>query len=147
MVGRAKSKEEKQREYVAVKERWMERAVELYRSQDNLDEKERKGRLRICLEMSKRCWEEDNVEIHLDKQTLSRRLQGIKSQAKSNAQKGWLSEEEEKVVIDFAISVSNQGFPLSQKRIQEHAEELCRAHYGSDFKGLGETWGMLRRDC
>lgn len=59
------------------------------------------------MEMSERCWEEDNVEIHLDKQTLSRRLQGIKSQAKSNVQKGWLTEEEEQVIINFAISIAN----------------------------------------
>ena len=142
MVGRAKSKEQKRREYVAVKEKWMERAMEAYRcSQDSRNDLERKGRSRVCAEMSTRCLEEDNVEIHLDKQTLSRRLQGIKSQAKSNAQRGWLTEEEEQVIVDFSISVANQGFPLSQKRIQEHAEELCRAHYGPDFERLGETWG------
>lgn len=144
MVGRAKSKEEKRREYVSVKEKWMERAVEAYQSQDNGNQDgnnaKRKGMLWICMEMSKRCWEEDNVEIHLDKQTLSRRLQGTKNQAKSNAEKGWLSEEEEEVIVDFAISVANQGFPLSRKRIQEHVEELCRAHHGSSFKGLGGTW-------
>jgi hypothetical protein len=140
MVGRAKSKEDKRREYVSVKEKWMERAVEAYQSQDNGDQdqnnSERKGMLQICMEMSKRCWEEENVEIHLNKQTLSQHLHGIQNQAKSNEEKGWLSEEEEHVIVDLAVSVVNQSFPLSQKCIQEHAEELCRAHHGSSFKGL-----------
>ena len=144
MVRQAKSKEEKQREYVSVKEKWMERAVEAYWSQDNGNQdgnnSKRMGKSWICMEMSKRCWEEDHVEIHLNKQTLSQCLQGTKSQAKSNAEKGWFTKEEECVIVNFATSVANQGFLLSQNCIPEHAEELCRAHYGSSFKGLGVSW-------
>ena len=37
MVGQAKSKAQKHREHVALKEKWMKRAVEAYSSQDNAE--------------------------------------------------------------------------------------------------------------
>jgi hypothetical protein len=55
-------------------------------------------------------------------------------------QSGPSNRNKEEVIVNFAISVANQGFPLSRKHIQEHAEELCRAHHSSSVKGLGETW-------
>jgi hypothetical protein len=65
---------------------------------------------------------------------------GVKSQAQSNSEKGWLTAKEESTIVDYAIRLADMGWPLSLQRIKEHAEEICRGHYGEQFNGLGRNW-------
>jgi hypothetical protein len=65
---------------------------------------------------------------------------GVKSKAKSNSEQGWLTEEEEDTIVDYAIRLAEIGWPPSLQRIKEHAEEICRGHHGEGFEGLGKNW-------
>jgi hypothetical protein len=80
--------------------------------------------------------------IQLSPATLRRRASGIKSQARSNAERSWLTSEEAELVIDYAIEMSNRGFPLSHRRLKEHVDEILCARLGDQFpgEGVGKNW-------
>ena len=120
-------------------EEWMMRAVDAYRGQAG-EGTEKYGLQKVCNKMVKRCWEEDKGVIRLDKETLRRRMNGVQSKAKSNTAKGWLSEVEEDMIVNYAIELANRGLPLRRKRLHEHAEALCRAWHGPAFTSLGKHW-------
>jgi hypothetical protein len=45
--------------------------------------------------------------------------------------------------VKFTIEMAQHGFPLSPKRLKEHAEAILQHRMGQDFpeKGLGRDWG------
>ncbi|PBK70299.1 hypothetical protein ARMSODRAFT_858598, partial [Armillaria solidipes] len=99
----------------------------------------------ICKELEKECLMETHQEISLDKTTLFCRVRGITvSLSQSNKDKGWLTTEEWHAVLAYMKTMAYQGFPLSLRRITEHVNEICWAHYrpNSEFpaKGGGQNW-------
>ncbi|KAI0045573.1 hypothetical protein FA95DRAFT_1465332, partial [Auriscalpium vulgare] len=46
------------------------------------------------------------------------------------------------IVVAYAISLAERGFPLNHKRIKEHVDEICRAKLGDKFpeSGVGKKW-------
>jgi hypothetical protein len=84
-LGQAKSKTAQARDHNDMLEKWMAQAVEMYRDEQAKGDGEKKlGLKKVCEAMQARCWEADHVQINLDKETLRRRLAGVKSQAKPN---------------------------------------------------------------
>jgi len=141
MPGRAKPEEEKRRIFVKTQNKWMDKAVEVYNEEQSKPSGEKRLGLRgVCNLMEERCWKEDKTKISLDKSTLTRRLNGVPSQAQSNANGGWLTEGEANAIIDYANQMGREGWPFSRRRILEHANEICFARYGSTFEGLGHNW-------
>ncbi|KAF8227782.1 hypothetical protein L208DRAFT_1044378, partial [Tricholoma matsutake] len=61
----------------------------------------------------------------------------------SNGKKSWLTEQEHKIIMKFAIEMEQQGFPLSPQQLKEHAEAVLQHGLGKDFpeRGLGRDWG------
>lgn len=139
MVGRAKSIAQKTTETIAITERYMETAMEIYRM-EQMKIGAKMGLVAVCRYTEKLCQEENGVEIRLSKSSLERRLKGVKSQARSNAEKGWLTEEESDTVIQFAIDMANEGWPLSKGRLVAHVNLICQARHGLDFEGVGKNW-------
>ncbi|KAF5375698.1 hypothetical protein D9615_009380 [Tricholomella constricta] len=90
--------------------------------------------------MERQCRTQDNVKIQLSKTTLKRRVQGISSQASSNAQKSWVTDSEADVIINYALKLAEEGWPFSRTRMQEHADEVVRARHGDSFVGVGKCW-------
>jgi hypothetical protein len=41
-----------------------------------------------------------------------------------NAEKHWLSKEEEEVVLGFAEETAARGFPLSHRRLRDHVDQI-----------------------
>ncbi|PPR07726.1 hypothetical protein CVT26_003719 [Gymnopilus dilepis] len=141
MPGRAKPDDQKQREYVEIQDKWMEEAVNVYREEQEKEAGQKRLGLRaVCEIMEDRCWETDKKVISLDKSTLTRRLKNTQSQAQSNAGKSWLTEGEIDAIIAYANALARDGWPLSRRRIEEHAYEICKAKYGEDFPGFGHNW-------
>jgi len=141
MPGRAKPEEEKRRIFVKTQNKWMDKAVEVYNEEQSKPSGEKRlGLHGVCNLMEERCWKEDKTKISLDKSTLTRRLNGVPSQAQSNANGGWLTEGEANAIIDYANQMGREGWPFSRRRILEHANEICFARYGSTFEGLGHNW-------
>ncbi|RXW17484.1 hypothetical protein EST38_g8369 [Candolleomyces aberdarensis] len=145
MPGRALSKEEKKRRLREITEKWTERAVNAYKYEKTRPlepGKTRKGLRAISEEFKQQCLEEDKVLITIDKTTISRRLNGVPSQADANFDKNsWLSRKEEKALVKFALACADQGFPWDVSRLEEYANDVCLAKYGDDFPGLGQNWG------
>jgi len=80
-----------------------------------------------------------------------RQLNGGRSVCDLNADKRWLSESEEKAVVDYTIELANHGFPLSHGRLREHVNEIAWTRYGKNERetdsgktfpetGIGENW-------
>ena len=63
--------------------------------------------------MVERCWAEDHVHIRLDKETLWRWVVGVKNKAQSNGERGWLTEEEEKTIVDYTIKMAEIRWQLT----------------------------------
>jgi hypothetical protein len=69
----------------------------------------------------------------------------------SNQQKGWLTAEEEESIINFAIEVAQQGFPLNPQRLKDRCKAILQ-HGLCDFttqvsesEGVDEDDGQLTR--
>jgi len=115
MPGRPKFKTKAHQAQLELEEKWMAWAVKLYLEEQKGDSEKKRG-------LWQECWSKTKVKINIQKSTLQRRIKGEKSQAQSNAEKGWLTDEEAAVVIAYAIKLADQGWPLSQQRLQEHAK-------------------------
>jgi len=126
-----KTEKEKHRIFVETRNKWMDKAFEVYNEEKSkllrLGE-QKLGLCGVCKLMEERCWREDKVKISLDKSTLTHHLNGVLSQAQSNANtKSWLTEGEADAIISYANQMASEGWPLSHRRILEHANEICFA--------------------
>jgi hypothetical protein len=74
---------------------------------------------------------------------LARHGRGGVTLTQSNGKKSWLTAEEDKIIVQFAIEMVQRGFLLSPRRLKEHAEAILRHRLGKDFpeQGLGKDWG------
>jgi hypothetical protein len=97
---------------------------------------------KLCQLVSDDHYARTHKRILVDDSTLARLVKGGITQTKSNSKKSWLEEEEAKLVIDFAIETARREFPLSPKRLREHAEKILKARLGQKFPetGLGKNW-------
>ena len=92
----------------------MDKAVEAYKKEQSKLPGEKKLGLRgVCKLMEEECWKEDKTKISLDKSTLTHCLNGVSSQAQSNASGGWLTEGEADVIINYACRMANKSWPFS----------------------------------
>lgn len=118
-------------------------AVQLYKQelQKPLIDR-RKGLRVICQEVSDAHFERKKRRIHLSHHTLNRLANGGVSISEHNAKKHWLTGEEENVIVLFAVEMAERGFPLSPRRLREHAEQILHKRMGSLFpeNGLGKDW-------
>jgi hypothetical protein len=67
---------------------------------------------------------------------------GGRTLTEANGKKSWLTNAEQDLIVQFVIELALQGFPLSPKRLREHAEHILRACLGDQFPedGLGKNW-------
>ncbi|KAL4253004.1 Centromere and Transposable Element-Derived Protein [Pleurotus pulmonarius] len=142
MVKHALSNDKKHRILVELTEQYMLEAIELYQNEHEASGNQKKrGLQEVCNFVERKCWEEKHVHIRVTKSTLERRVKGGKSQAQSNAERNrWLTEEEEDVIVKYAISLADQGWPLSRRRLEEHANLIIAARRGGSFAGVGGNW-------
>ena len=123
----------------------MAHAVQLYNSQstDNTQATGKTLSLRaVCTSVSNDYFTKTNIQIFLSHKTLSRLCQGGTTRTESNKKKSWLMESEQDIIVEYAIDMAHRGFPLSPKRLREHAEMILRARLGKKFpeKGLSKNW-------
>jgi hypothetical protein len=118
----------------------MKHATEQYKAGATTESGRKMGLRDICQSAEEGCWAESGVRISLKKSTLSRRLRGVPSQAESNSKKSLLMDDEAQVLITYALNLADQGWPLSEKRLKEHAASILQARLGDGFKGMGKNW-------
>ena len=145
MVGRPKSVALKKQLARQTHDDLMEKAVQLYKQELQkplIDTEKKKGLRVICQEVSDAYFERKKIRIHLSHHTLNRLANGGVSISEHNTKKCWLTQEEEDVIVLFAMEMAERGFPLSPRRLREHAEQILRRRMGSLFpeNGLGKDW-------
>ncbi|EIW54949.1 uncharacterized protein TRAVEDRAFT_82237, partial [Trametes versicolor FP-101664 SS1] len=96
----------------------------------------------ICQAISAECFEKTKKRIDLPKSTVIARANGRRSIRAFNAEKRWLTDGEEEVVVEFTIDTALRGFPLSHQRLKEHVDSICKARLGNEFPtgGIGKEW-------
>ena len=70
MTGRFLSQTAKARQHNDTTEKWMERAVNLYKDENGDGTGKKLGLKTVCSIFTEQCWAEDHVQIYLDKETL-----------------------------------------------------------------------------
>ncbi|KAJ3512249.1 hypothetical protein NMY22_g15390 [Coprinellus aureogranulatus] len=144
MVGRALSNEKKRRLVLNATEKWEKKAIDAYKweRKRRLEPGERRhGWEVICRDMNSSCLRDDKIRIKLTASTMRRRYAGVQSRAERNRDySSILTKEEENELVDFLVACSDRSFPLSHRRLEEHATEIAKAHWGEDFAGLGHNW-------
>jgi Tc5 transposase DNA-binding domain len=105
-------------------------------------EKKRSSR-QICKAASDDHFAATGRRIPLDHTTLLRHAKGGVTLTESNQKKSWLTVEENESIVKFTIEMAQWGFPLSPRRLKEHAEAILQHRLGGSFpeKGLGRDWG------
>ena len=125
MPGRAQSNAAKQQAISKEYAKWEAHAVEAYKL--GLQKPNGKGSHTVAREFKERIKTETGKDIVINYARLVHGARGVKSQAKENASRGWLSDSEVEVVIDYIIELGNHGFPLSHWRLKEHVNEILQA--------------------
>ena len=131
MVEGAKSIAKKQQEKVA---------VERYRAELEKPVNERKGARRICEEVEVEHKVQTKRSIHLNHTAIIQHADSGKPLCEFNAEKCWLSNEEEEMVLQFSEETAARGFPLSHRQLHEHVNQILRARLGGSFVGVSDAW-------
>jgi hypothetical protein len=107
-----------------------------------IGEKKKSSR-QICRDVSDAHFASTGRRTMLHHNTLARHGKGGVTLTESNGKKCWLTAEEQEKIVQFAIEMAQRGFPLSPKKLKDHAEAVLRHRLGIDFpeKGLGRDWG------
>ncbi|KAF8174026.1 hypothetical protein K438DRAFT_1525755, partial [Mycena galopus ATCC 62051] len=102
----------------------------------------RKGLRQICAEVESQFHNATNRSIQLSFATLGRLVKGGRTKSESNVLRGWLLEEEEAMVIDYAVELASRGFPLNHDRLKTCVDDICCARLGDQFpeSGVGVNW-------
>lgn len=142
MGRKAKSETKKQQEASIIKDELMILAVSMYlESQEKVPE-ERKSLRGVCTEVEELHRKLTGDTVKLNHETLRSRAKGGRSIREANAAKSHLYPEEAEMVIENALELAARGFPLSPRRLREHANEILQARLGSEFPegGVGVQW-------
>lgn len=143
MVGRALSETKKLQLAREKRNDLMDRAVKAYRLElKKPPARQPKGARKICADFENLYRLETGLTVKLSHVTLIRLADGGRTLSEANAAKTVLKPEEVTIVIDYICELGDRGFPLSHKRLKEHAEEILRARLGNQFPegGLGKNW-------
>lgn len=144
MVNHAKSNALKTQIDREQKDKLMAHALALFHSQQVGTATGKPMSIRkLCQLVSDEHYAKTQKRIAVDDTTLGRLIKGGITKTESNGKKSWLTKEEGDIIVDYAIEKACQGFPLSPKRLREHAEKILIARLGNKFPetGLGINWG------
>ncbi|KAE9396382.1 hypothetical protein BT96DRAFT_824710, partial [Gymnopus androsaceus JB14] len=74
--------------------------------------------------------------------TVQRLCEGGISKSALNASKGWLTNSEARLIVDYCLEMANCGFPLSHEQIKMEVDTILRARLGDAFPehGIGKQW-------
>ncbi|KAE9391039.1 hypothetical protein BT96DRAFT_759175, partial [Gymnopus androsaceus JB14] len=74
--------------------------------------------------------------------TVQRLCEGGISKSASNASKGWLTNSEAHLIVDYCLEMANRGFPLSHEQIKMEVDAILQAQLGDAFPehGVGKQW-------
>lgn len=143
MVGRALSKTKQNQLKREEDARVMVRAIALYREeQAKPPGVKRMGLRKVCLHIQQEYRRETRKVVELNFNTLRNLVRGRRTIAEVGETKQWLKPEEVEQIIQYIIELGARGFPLSLKRLREHANQICRARMGQKFRaeGVGQRW-------
>jgi len=142
MPGRPKSALAKAVDRRKLHDSLMLRAVELHKAEQKKPQKERLGLRKICDTISQEHYRDTGDIIKLSHMTLSRLAAGGTTQARANAERGWLLDSEVDVVIEVITDLAERGFPITHKRLKEVVDTICFARLGDKFpaEGVGINW-------
>jgi len=143
MVNHAKSDALKRQIARKVKDNLMAQALTLYRTEKSKPFGIKSASLRkVCQMISDDYYLRTKKRINLDHNTLARLEKGGTSLTDHNGRKSWLTHDEQQVILEYALEMARRGFPLSPKRLREHAENILRGRLGDAFceDGLGKNW-------
>lgn len=150
MVNHAKSQKLKKIEAATLKDMLNSLAIAQYKSEhaDPAETERKLGRppytLRdLCDIIPKDYTHRTNKPApSLSKSTLQRLLSGKIPKTKSAKQRSWLLESEVEVVVNYLLEMASRGFPLTQQRLKDVVDDICRARLGDQFPagGVGKNW-------
>ena len=145
MVGKAQDKEHKWHIECEEVDEVTARAVNLYLSTQQAQGDEKKmGYQKVCEKVEEDYWKETRQMVKLNHNTLANHIKGGKSLSEFNAEKSWLTKEEEEaeVVIHYTLEHTAHGFPLSHHCLKEHIGAILHGRLGNKFPttGIGHNW-------
>ena len=143
MVNHAKSDTLKRQIARKVKDNLMTQALSLYQTERSKPSEGKPVSLRkVCQRISDDYYSRTKKRINLDHNTLARWEKGGTSLTDHNGKKSRLTYDEQQVIVEYALEVARRGFPLSPKRLREHAEKILWARLGDSLcqGGLGKNW-------
>ncbi|KAJ7149854.1 hypothetical protein C8R43DRAFT_846151, partial [Mycena crocata] len=115
-------------------------AVEIYQEGQGSSSNTTPSLQKALEKAQQECLDQTGKVVKISKAKLHRRVHGGKSRQEAADERAWLTPEEVEVVVGFAVECGNRGFPLSHRRLKEHANQILRARLGADFAGVGKQW-------
>ncbi|KAF5378013.1 hypothetical protein D9757_009862 [Collybiopsis confluens] len=128
MVGRPESEKVKAQKKREKKSACLEQAYNLWKSQTDLPESQRLSRRKIA------------AKFHVDKATLSRRIEGKQTIQQFNTTKQKLSPAQENALADWILRSAERGQPPTHAQIKTYANAILQKDKGPDYSEVGPTW-------
>ncbi|KAK6993235.1 hypothetical protein R3P38DRAFT_2448362, partial [Favolaschia claudopus] len=141
MVKHAESDRSKSK-FAKVEEDWVIRAATIYNEGQGSSSGPPLSLQKAIDKAQEEYHAQTGLVLKLAKSRVHRRVHGGRSRQEAADERNWLTPEEVKIVIDFAIEYANRGFALSHKRLKEHVDSILRARLGDKFpaEGVGKQW-------
>jgi hypothetical protein len=97
---------------------------------------------KACKTIEDKHWRQTGKDVAIAPSTVLQVAKGGQLKNVVNAEKGWLLETKATTVINFAVEMAVQGFPLTHQRLKEHIDCICWVCIGWRFpaKGVGIQW-------
>jgi len=140
MTGKALSLSQRRRAARATLDELYKRATAAYIAEQKKPKPQRRSARQICNTISTAHKALTGDEFRLTHSTVLRHAKGGCSCVKFHEElQATLPEEDEKLVA-YIMELADRGFPLSYKRLKEHAEEILKLQLEGDFEPLGKNW-------
>lgn len=99
------------------KEARIQAAIAKIQAQASLPKRDRLSCSQIC------------ANLNVNRTTVKNRINGMRPIAESNAEKAHFSEAESQILIQLIIHMAQQGFPLTERRLEDLANTLLLAKH------------------
>ncbi|KIO07588.1 hypothetical protein M404DRAFT_109526, partial [Pisolithus tinctorius Marx 270] len=142
MAGHAKSILSKKREKSRAQEEALKEVVALYTNELAKPEDEQRILQAVCADVQAKWWQQCR-DVTVAVETVRCWAKGGRGHQEAGLEsQGWLTLEEEELVVKYCLELTARGFPFNHRTLKYHVDSILQAHLGDAFPeaGVGTNW-------
>ncbi|KIN99885.1 hypothetical protein M404DRAFT_54907, partial [Pisolithus tinctorius Marx 270] len=105
-------------------------------------EDEWRGLWPVCADVQAK-WRQQCRDVTVAVETVRRQAKGGRGHQEAGLEsQGWLTLEEEELVVKYCLKLAARGFPFNHRTLKYHVDSILQARLGDAFPeaGVGTNW-------